>query len=229
MDSPFSVPPQLSEFAWRDAFHAALADRLTETYPFQHWFLRDVLPRTAAAALLELPFKGQQTAGLSGRRELHNASRQYLDSSAIEAFPACRQLANLFQSKETVATLAKVFDANLDGTYLRIEFAADIDGFWLEPHTDLGVKKFTLLYYLSAEPGQLHLGTDIYAAADQYYSRAPFLNNTALVFVPSDRTWHGFERRPIKGIRKSIIINFVTEDWRAKEQLAFPETPVRIL
>ena len=38
------------------------------------------------------------------------------------------------------------------GTYLRIEFAQDIDGFWLEPHTDLGVKVFTMLLYLSKDP-----------------------------------------------------------------------------
>jgi len=47
-----------------------------------------------------------------------------------------------------------------------------------------------------------------------------------MVFVPSNDTWHGFETRPIKGIRKSIIVNYVTRDWRAREQLAYPEATV---
>ena len=27
-------------------------------------------------------------------------------------------------------------------------------------------------------------------------------------------------------VRKTLIINYVTADWRAREQLAYPETPV---
>ena len=47
-----------------------------------------------------------------------------------------------------------------------------------------------------------------------------------MMFVPSDITYHGFERRPIEGVRKSLIINYVTDEWRAREQLAFPDTPI---
>ena len=48
----------------------------------------------------------------------------------------------------------------------------------------------------------------------------------ALAFVPSDNTWHGFAPREIKQVRKSLIINYVTPEWRAREQLASPDTPV---
>ncbi|MEM9358310.1 MAG: 2OG-Fe(II) oxygenase, partial [Pseudomonadota bacterium] len=51
--------------------------------------------------------------------------------------------------------------------------------------------------------------------------------NAAMVFVPSDITYHGFEPRPIEGVRKSLIINYVTDEWRAREQLAFPERPIQ--
>ena len=47
-----------------------------------------------------------------------------------------------------------------------------------------------------------------------------------MVFVPSDITYHGFEQRKIEGVRKSVIINYVTNEWRAREQLAFPDTPI---
>ena len=33
----------------------------------------------------------------------------------------------------------------------------------------------------------------------------------------------GFEPRKITGIRKSMIVNYVTADWRATEQRAFPD------
>jgi hypothetical protein len=47
------------------------------------------------------------------------------------------------------------------------------------------------------------------------------------VFVPGADTWHGLARRTIEGVRRSIIMNYVTDDWRAREQLAYPTTPVR--
>jgi hypothetical protein len=53
------------------------------------------------------------------------------------------------------------------------------------------------------------------------------VRGAALLFVPSDHTWHGFEPRPFEGVRKSVIINYVTAEWRAREQLAYPDAPVR--
>jgi hypothetical protein len=122
--------------------------------------------------------------------------------------------------------VARHFGARLDGTYLRLEYAQDTDGFWLEPHTDLGVKTFTMLLYLSADPSHSDLGTDIYDADKRHAGRSPFAQNAAMVFVPSTDTYHGFEPRRIEGVRKSIIINYVTNEWRAREQLSFPETPI---
>ena len=100
------------------------------------------------------------------------------------------------------------------------------DGFWLEPHSDLGIKVFTMLLYLSKDPSHRDLGTDIYDANKQRVGRSPFAPNAAMIFVPADNTFHGFEKRPIKGVRTSLIINYVTNEWRAREQLAFPEAPI---
>ena len=41
-----------------------------------------------------------------------------------------------------------------------------------------------------------------------------------MIFVPADNTFHGFEKRQIQGVRTSLIINYVTNDWRAREQLS---------
>ncbi len=208
-------------------FRASLTSMKTETFPYKHWILNDVFPPDVPGKLRALPFEPQKTDGVSGRRELHNATRNYFDAENNARFPVCRAIADYLQDPKTIGAIQSSFGIDLDGTYLRIEYAADTDGFWLEPHTDLGVKKFTFLYYISNDPGHIDLGTDIYVSKEQHYGRAPFHENSALVFIPADNTWHGFEKRPIPGIRKSIIVNYVTEDWRAKEQLSFPQSPVK--
>jgi hypothetical protein len=212
-----------------DRCRAALAESLVgaerREHPFQHWLMRDVLPAAVAAELDRLPFPAPDLGEVSGTREAHNATRTYFDAAALARFPACRQVAECFQDEVTVARIAAATGAQLDGCYLRIEFAQDIGAFWLRPHTDLGVKRYTLLYYLSPE-GRPELGTDLYENADTWSVRAPFEPGAALAFVPSDRTWHGFEPRPLPVVRKSLIVNYVTDAWIAREQLAFPDTPV---
>jgi hypothetical protein len=138
----------------------------------------------------------------------------------------CEAVAQAFQDRRVTSHVEKAFGTNLAGTYLRIEFAQDIDGFWLEPHSDLGVKVFTMLLYLSKDPSHRDLGTDIYDSNKTRVGRSPFTSNAAMIFVPADNTFHGFEKRPIEGVRTSLIINYVTNEWRAREQLAFPEAPI---
>lgn len=206
------------------AIRRSIATAERREQPYRNWRMADVLPDAVAREVVDLPFTPIDVAGISGKRELHNAERQYFAGEVLDKFPVARAVAEAFHSPAVVGALAEATGAKLDGTYLRIEYALDIGGFWLEPHTDLGVKAFTLLHYLG-EPGQEDLGTDLYAAPDAWAERVPFLWNTAAVFVPSDRTYHGFERRPIERIRRSLIVNYVTDEWRAREQLAFG-TPV---
>jgi hypothetical protein len=195
--------------------------------PYRHWMLSDLFDPATTAALATLPFPAPELGGVSGARELHNDTRRYFDQANIEAFPACRDVAEAFQDPETVALFEAATGADLEGCCLRIEYAQDLGGFWLKPHTDLGVKKLTLLCYLADAEGQDDLGTDIYRDADTWVKRSPFVRGMALLFVPSDRTWHGFEPRAFEGVRKSVIINYVTSEWRAREQLAYPDAPVR--
>jgi hypothetical protein len=194
--------------------------------PYPHWILRACFPDDIVEDILDLPFPAPSLEGVSGKRELHNNTRKYFDAENRGAFPACEAVAEAFQDKRITDLIAKAFGTNLDGTYLRIEYAQDTDGFWLEPHTDLGVKSFTMLLYLSKDEGHEDLGTDIYDADKTHVGRSPFASNAAMVFVPGSNTYHGFEKRPIPGVRKSLIINYVTDEWRAREQLAFPEAPI---
>jgi hypothetical protein len=208
------------------AFSQSVANGDRSDQPYSHWVLRGCFPEDTIQDALDLPFPAPSLEGVSGKRELHNKTRRYFDAENRNAFPVVKAVAEAFQDKRVIDMISKTFGTNLVGTYLRIEYAQDTDGFWLEPHTDLGVKAFTMLLYLSNEEGHEELGTDIYNADKSHAGRSPFATNAAMVFVPGDNTYHGFNRRPIKGVRKSLIINYVTDEWRAREQLAFPEAPI---
>lgn len=207
---------------------ASVAKRAAFETPYPHYLIENVLPETVIDELTSLPVSAPKLDGVSGKRELHNDQRSYFDADGMSRFPVMRAVAEALQSSPVVQSIATSFDAPIDDTFLRLEYAVDTDGFWLEPHTDLGVKKFTCLIYLPESADQADLGTDIYESKDKHWGRSPFKRNTAMIFVPSDSTWHGFVQRPIKGLRKSVILNYVTHDWRAREQLSFPDETVRI-
>ena len=194
--------------------------------PYPHWIVRGCFPADTIEDILALPFPAPSLEGVSGKRELHNKTRRYFDAENREAHPVCDAVAKAFQDTRITDLIEKAYGTDLAGTYLRIEFAQDTDGFWLEPHSDLGVKSFTMLLYLSTDPSHSDLGTDIYDSDKTHVGRSPFASNAAMIFVPADNTFHGFEKRQIKGVRVSLIINYVTDEWRAREQLAFPEAPI---
>jgi hypothetical protein len=214
----------------KDAFVTSLGASMDsarrQEQPYRHWFLQRCIPEDAVDPILALPFPAPDLGGLSGKRELHNATRKYFDVENRAKFPVCQAFCQAFQDERVTNRIAKIFGSKLAGTYLRVEYGQDTDGFWLEPHTDLGVKTFTMLLYMSKDPQHGTLGTDIYNGDKKHLGCSPFEPNAAMVFVPSNITYHGFEKRRIEGVRKSVIINYVTNEWRAREQLAFPDQPV---
>lgn len=198
-------------------------------WPFAHAFLERVFPERTLRDVVNLGWAAADLHGVSGRRELHNEQRRYFDSDAVAREDAAFELADTFQGRAMIRLLRNELGIDLSGTYLRMEYCQDVDGFWLEPHTDIGVKRLTLQIYLGGGLDQQDLGTDIYADPATHVSRAPFGKNKAMLFIPTEHSWHGFERRQIRGVRKSLIVNYVTSEWRSREQLAFPDEPVSAL
>ena len=41
--------------------------------------------------------------------------------------------------------------------------------------------------------------------------------------MPASDTWHGFHKRPIAGVRRSLIVNYVKPEWRSRHELAYPD------
>ncbi len=203
-------------------FLDCLAKSERRTAPFRYWLLADALPAATVEAIAGLPFKPPGQAQFDGRREANNSTRVYFSSENQIRFPVCREVADAFKHPLVTSTIERETGTDLSQGQLRVEYCQDVDGFWLEPHVDIPVKLFTMLVYLSGEPGLKDAGTDIYDATPQHnrVGTASYERNKGLIFIPGKDTWHGFSPRPIGGVRKSIIINYVASSWRDTFELA---------
>ena len=213
-----------SEIAGRFTWALDKAD--ARGVPFAHWLLADVLPADVAHAIAGLPFAPPDLGDTLGKRETHNSTRIFFSVENRAAHPVCADVAAAFQSPALVRALEAQTGAVLSGSHLRIEYCQDTDGFWLEPHTDIGAKRFTLLVYLSDRAEAEGWGTDIYDGARRPIGTAPGGFNKGLLFVPGGDSWHGVEKRDFSGVRKSIIVNYVIPEWRSRHELAYPDAPV---
>ena len=204
----------------------ALRRAKREDSPYRYWLPHAMLPDDLAHAIPELPFPPPAIADTLGKRETHNAQRIFVSADNRVRHPACTALAEAFQDEATVALLQDMTGVALAGAYLRLECCLDTDGFWLEPHTDIGAKLLTLLVYLSDHKDAANWGTDVMDPEGHVLARAPGTFNDGLLFAPAPDTWHGFTRRRIDGVRKSLIVNYVKPEWRSRHELAFPDQPV---
>lgn len=207
------------------AFARALATAKRQERPFRHWLLKEALDAATMQAFLAAPIPAPEIVPTQGRRETNNGSRVYVTPATRRRHSGWNDLAAAFQAPETLDLLETVCEARLRDTYLRIEYCQDVDGFWLEPHTDIAVKRITILVYLSGDAGD---GTDLFHADMSPAGRAPFAPGLGLIFVPASDTWHGYLPRPIRGVRRSLIINYVSAEWRARYELAFPDRPASL-
>ena len=212
----------------KSSFIHALQASQREKAPYAHWLLSGIFPEDVIDGILDLPISAPRMDYAEGKRDANNDKRGYFDVERREEFPVCDKVAETLQSPEVISAIEQECGVNLEGTYLRIEFTQDSPGFWLEPHTDIGVKKFTMLIYLSRDEDAKNWGTSIYTSSDpqSMVGNAPFEANHGLIFIPATDTWHGYAERPMAGVRKSLIVNYVGDEWRARHELAFPEAPI---
>ena len=203
----------------------AHADRIER--PFRHWRFNDALPKALCREIIALPISLPPALDSLGKRSSLNKHRHFFSPETQRSYPAACMIAEVFQSELVIGAIKMLCAIDCTGSYLRIEYCQDRDGFWLEPHMDIREKLVTIQLYLNTGPDAKDLGTDLYNEQEQLISRTPGALGEGLAFVPSERgSWHGFEKRPIKGVRRSLIVNYVTSEWRARHELSFPELPV---
>jgi hypothetical protein len=205
-----------------ETFLACFARAKHETKPFDYWLLKDSLPEEDVDAIVGLAASPPEDMVLNGKRETNNALRFFFSPENQERFPVCRRVAEGFKNARVRRAIEETTGTDLSNAHLRIEYCQDPPGFWLEPHTDILVKKFTMLVYLLANPALRLAGTDIHQGPPdfEYVTTAPYGRNLGVIFIPSKNSWHGVGHHPIQGLRKSIIINYVSSDWRDTFELA---------
>lgn len=216
MDQPTPSSPASKHF--QDCL--ARAKHVKE--PYSYWLLDNAIPERCCDAIANLPYAPPAGAVFNGRRESNNSTRVYFNPENQGKFEVVREVTDIFRDPKTVRLIEETTGTDLSEGLLRIEYCQDVDGFWLEPHLDISVKLFTMLVYLSGEPELYDAGTDVYDASPEHklVATAPYEKNKGLIFIPGKDTWHGFTKRPIKGVRKSIIVNWVTPAWRDRYELA---------
>jgi hypothetical protein len=209
-------------------FSRALRAARRDDQPYIHWTLAEVLPESVAANILMLPIKPPLIDECGGVRDLggNNSKRTFFTPELQSQFPVCATLAQALQNPAVAALLAGTCGIDVEGSFLRMEYIQDTDGAWLEPHHDIPEKLFSMVIYLCTGPEAKNWGTDIYDARKKWCGRASANFNSAVIFVPGDNTWHGFDKRPIIGVRRLMEINYVRPIWRDRNQLSFPEKPI---
>jgi len=191
-----------------------------ESSPYPHWLLSDVLTEETCDGIRALPVTPPTIYRFDGTREGNNDTRSYFNPDTCARFPVCAGVVASFQAPEVRAAFERTCGIDLSAGRLRIEYTLDTDGFWLESHCDITVKLFTMLIYLSKEPELADAGTDVYDEQGNHVKRAPYGPNLGFIFIPGKNTWHGFTKRPIRGVRRSLIVNYVTDAWRDRWELA---------
>ena len=187
--------------------------------PYRHWLLKDVLDPQDWRDLMALPLDIPRGMDFNGTREANNQSRVYFNRAFRAAHPVAERIAAALDGPKLRGILSMLTGRDYADALLRVEYTLDTDGFWLEPHVDIAVKRLTMLIYLSDDPALRDAGTDIYDAAGNAVGRAPYGPGLGMIFLPGKDTWHGFSPRPIRGLRRSLIVNFVTPEWRARHEL----------
>ncbi len=194
--------------------------------PYPHYIIKNAFTPELILSTNKLPHKMYPLNYKVGSREEFNAYRQYLTPEIIKKNDCAKKVADVFLSPKIIDFIEKKGNITLKNTLLRIEHTIDTGNFWLAPHTDLGVKKFTMLIYLSEGEEMNTWGTDIYYNANLHCKTVSYAPNTALVFFPTNNTWHGFEPTSIKGVRRTFIINYVTKEWLNRQELVHPTKTV---
>jgi hypothetical protein len=114
----------------------------------------------------------------------------------------------------------------LVGSFLRIQYIVDVDGYEIKEHPDVETKLFTLqTYFPEKEDDDINLGTQLFDQNKRIVKVVKYLKNTGYFFFPSNSepiTWHGFLDKKIKHKRHSILINYFRKDHLYDQK--FPES-----
>ena len=206
-------------------FIGALKDSRRLEEPYRRWTMKEVFPESVCTALLVLPIAPPVLGDTDGTRDTYNRSRCFFTPKLRADFPVCEAFSQALQRPDVARQFGETLEIDPNGMFLRIEYIQDLDGAWLEPHRDVPEKVFSMVVYFCIGPEAKDWGTDIYDDDKKWVGRSSADFNTASIFKAGKNTWHGFDKRPIIGVRRLMEVNYV-RDWRDRNQLVYPDKPV---
>ena len=189
--------------------------------PFNHWTFDKILPKNLIDKFLKLPIDPPVINSYSGKRESNNKTRIFFNNENCKKYGCMEVIAEIFNSEGIINTLSSICGKELSKGKLRIEHTLDTGDFWLEPHLDIKEKILTFLIYLSSDTNTYtkNWGTTIYNKDLTFNSKVSYKQNTGFMFVPGHDTWHGVPKQYIFGVRRNLIINYVSNDWQSTNEL----------
>jgi hypothetical protein len=182
--------------------------------PWTHYVIEDFFPKDLFELIKQIPSLKSDYTDITGFRDAIKG-RVFLGN------PHCIENGHLVAVSEWLNQRIyweRNFGCDLSNTYLRPEVIDDRYPFFHAIHTDTPEKKLSIIVNISKEDEQ-NLATDLYSDKDTHFKKLEWKENSALLFVPTDDRFHGFDRMKYKGIRRIMIINFVDSNvWRNKNQ-----------
>ena len=221
-------PPPIDSTAVAEHFKRSLKGAKRDDWPYRHWNLKEIYPEALCTGILALPIDPPRLGKTDGTRGTYNALRTFFTPKMRADFAACAALCDALQRPDVAKLIGETCEFDVEGSYLRMEYIQDIDGSWLEPHHDIPEKLFSMVIYLCLGPEAKGWGTDIYDSNKKLVASASAEFDSAVIFIPGENTWHGFEPRKIIGVRRLMEINYVRPSWRSREQLSFPDRPIKL-
>lgn len=138
------------------------------------------------------------------QRRTSRPDRIYMHEYNIDSF---KTIVDLLTSNGTKKYFSDITGIDYTRQQARIELCKDATGSWLEQHCDDPAKTMTCQIYLSNAPSSTKIGT--------FGSKAKF--NCGWVFSNTGTEPHGLPLLTFD--RTSIILNYVSENWRDREVL----------
>jgi len=189
-----------------------MIDYTAYTTPEKWWKVHNAFRESQVKEMIKLFPKEVPEEDSSGKRDSANKFRTFITRNTKGA--------DIFKDWDTLEMrlgLSDITGVDMKTGALRIELCQDGPGFWLSQHVDIKEKLMTLQIYLGE--GKESWGTVLYAQPDQVFTELPFKSNTGWLGVLGEPVIHGVPKKKVDGVRKSVIINYVTSDWKDTDQL----------
>jgi hypothetical protein len=165
-------------------------------YNFYNVLTTDIYDQACAELACYSYFKIEQT-------RISNPNRIWLNQTT----GILKEISIAFNNNTVKSQFFNIFNMPIHDYRTRVELCMDSAGSWLEPHRDDPAKVITLQLYLTGAGNSTRMLNTV----------TEVVPNMAWAFDNNNQPVHSLS--PLKNDRASIIVNYVTNDWRDKSVL----------